>query len=113
MARLLADENFPFPAVERLRALGHIVTTLQEAGLGDRSTPDPEVLRFATTNHMAVLTMNRRHFINLHAASPDHAGVIACTFDPDFNRLAERIHSAIAVEASLERQVVRVNRPSR
>jgi hypothetical protein len=32
LARLYADENFPQPAVERLRALGHDVLTVQEAG---------------------------------------------------------------------------------
>src|SRR5438128_5482728 len=32
MARLYADENFPQPAVERLRELGHDVQTVQEAG---------------------------------------------------------------------------------
>ena len=31
MARLYADENFPQPAVERLRELGHDVQTVQEA----------------------------------------------------------------------------------
>ena len=31
MARLYADENFPFPAVEALRRLGHDVLTMTKA----------------------------------------------------------------------------------
>ena len=30
MARLYSNENFPLPVVERLRALGHEVLTIQE-----------------------------------------------------------------------------------
>jgi hypothetical protein len=32
LACLYADENFPFPAVEALRRLGHDVLTAREAG---------------------------------------------------------------------------------
>jgi hypothetical protein len=32
MARLYADEQYPYPVVEFLRALGHDVLTVQEAG---------------------------------------------------------------------------------
>jgi Domain of unknown function (DUF5615) len=32
MAELYADEDFPFPVVERLRQLGHDVLTALEAG---------------------------------------------------------------------------------
>ena len=32
MARLYADEQYPYPVVELLRALGHDVLTVQEAG---------------------------------------------------------------------------------
>jgi len=38
MARLYADENFPFPAVEELRRLGHDVLTSYE-GIGRSSWP--------------------------------------------------------------------------
>jgi hypothetical protein len=34
MARLYSNENFPLPVVEKLRALGHDVLTVQEAGAG-------------------------------------------------------------------------------
>jgi hypothetical protein len=36
MARLYANENFPFPVVEELRRLGHDVLTTLEAGNAGR-----------------------------------------------------------------------------
>jgi len=47
MARLYSNENFPLPAVEKLRALGHDVLTIQETGKADQAMPDAEVLKFA------------------------------------------------------------------
>ena len=40
MARLYADENFPQPAVERLRELRHDVLTVQDAGKAQQKLPD-------------------------------------------------------------------------
>ena len=48
MARLYADEQFPFPVVEFLRLLGHDVLTVQAAGKAGQKIPDSEVLTFAT-----------------------------------------------------------------
>ena len=42
-----------------------------------------------------MLTLNRRDFIRLHEQHPRHAGIIACTFNMDFIRQANRIHTAI------------------
>ena len=47
MAKLYSDENFPFPAAEELRRLGHDVMTVQESGLGGKSVSDDAVLAFA------------------------------------------------------------------
>ena len=49
-------------------------------------------MAFATAESRIVLTLNRRHFIRLHQAMPDHRGIIVCTYDPDFEALAGRIH---------------------
>jgi hypothetical protein len=73
--------------------------------------PDTEVLAYATREKRAVLTLNRLHFIRLHRQQINHAGIIVCTFDPDFNRQGERIHEVIAQRASLAGQLLRVNRP--
>lgn len=111
MARLYANENFPLPVVERLRELGHDVMTTTEAGRHDQALSDEDVLAFAISEARAVLTLNRRHFIRLHAQQPEHRGIIVCTFDADFSDQADRLHQAIASEPSLDRQLIRVNRP--
>ena len=84
MARLYADENFPTPVAEVLIRLGHDVLTSHDAGQSGRAIPDDEVLAFAVSQGRAVLTINRKHFIRLHPMIPDHAGIIVCTFDPEF-----------------------------
>jgi len=110
MARFYSNENFPLPVVEKLRALDHDVLPVQEAGKADQALPDHEVLAFATRESRTVLTLNRLHFIRLHRQQPSHAGIIVCTFDPDFNRQGERIHQAVSDQASLAGQLLRVNR---
>jgi hypothetical protein len=112
MARLYANENFPFPVVEELRRLGHDVLTIQETGKAGQAMPDPAVLGFAREQGRVLLTLNRRHFIRLHESEPDHQGILACTFDADFGALARRIHEAIESQASLLGCLVRVNRPA-
>jgi hypothetical protein len=115
MARLYSNENFPLPAVEGLRRLGHDVLTIQETGKAYQSIPDEEVLKFAIEENRALLTLNRKHFIRLHRESPKHSGLVVCTFDPDFLALAQRVHEAIeealAAQGSLDYQLIRINRP--
>ena len=113
MARLYANENFPFLAVVELRRLGHDVVTVHETGKADRSTPDIEVLDFAITEKRAVVTLNRKHFIALHSQRPDHFGMVVCTVDANFARQAQRIHQALAAYPDLSGKVIRVNRPDR
>jgi Domain of unknown function (DUF5615) len=110
-ATLYADENVPRALVEALRRLGHDVLTCAEAGNAGRGIPDEEVLRFATQHGRAVLTMNRRDFIRLDRRIRDHAGIVACTADPDCEGQAQRIHDAVTAEGDLRGKVVRVNRP--
>lgn len=112
MARLYSNENFPFPAVEELRRLGHDVLTVQDAGKANQEIPDDEVLAFAFAENRAVLTINRRDFIRLHRKDSNHAGIIVCTADPDFIRQANRVHEAIEALPQLNGQLIRVNRPS-
>ncbi len=112
MARMYSNENFPFPVVEALRETGHDVVTVAETGKAEQAWPDADVLAFATDDDRAVLTLNRRHFIRLHDQSPDHAGIIVCTVDPDFVGQAQRIDLAIRSVGHLRGQLVRVNRPT-
>jgi len=112
MARLYADEDFPFPFVERLRQLGHDVITTFEAGRANQGIGDADQLAFATSLGRAMLTRNRRHFARLHRASIQHGGVVSITDDPDFDGQANRIDQALAGHSTLAGQRVRVNRPA-
>jgi hypothetical protein len=112
MARLYANENFPLPVVEALRSAGHDVLTVAETGKAEQSWPDEDVLEFATHDDRVLLTLNRKHFIRLHARDANHAGIVACTFDPDFVGHAQRIDSAIRQSSELRGKLIRVNRPA-
>ena len=113
MADFYSNENFPLPAVEHLRQLGHDVLTIQEVGQADRAVPDEAVLAFATKEKRILLTFNRKHFIKLHREMPNHSGVIVCTFDPDFEALANRVHQIITTNLDVSGKLLRVNRPQR
>jgi predicted nuclease of predicted toxin-antitoxin system len=108
MARLLADENFPRPVADALRALGHDFTTAQAEGLG--GVPDPDVLAAASAAGRAVLTHDR-DFIRLHRTSSAHGGIVPCSVDTDTAALAGRIDAALT-GAALPGQLVRVYRPA-
>ena len=113
MALLLADENFPMPAVSVLHRLGHDVVTLlhlEQAGL---ALPDEDVLRLATSLDRCLLTLNRKDFIKLHRQQPDHAGIIICKADADFTALAQRVDDCLTNQTDNVRgQLLRVQRPA-
>ena len=111
MARLYADEQYPYPVVELLRTLGHDVLTVREAGKANQRIPDSDVLAFASAEKRAVITENRKDFFRLHRIQPNHGGIIACTNDRDWEALANRIHVAITAEQPLEGKLIRVVRP--
>jgi predicted nuclease of predicted toxin-antitoxin system len=112
MARLYSNENFPFPVVEELRRLGHDVLTVQDTGKAKQNFSDEAVLAFATAENRSVLTINRKHFIRLHLRGSEHAGIVVCTFDPEFTQQARRIHQALLeLKNPLTGQLIRVNRP--
>jgi predicted nuclease of predicted toxin-antitoxin system len=112
MARFYADEQFPVETTIALRSLGHDVLTVQEAGNANQRIPDLEVLAFATKNNRAVLTINRHDFIRLHKHASNHAGIIACTENTNFERLAAKTHDAVAQLDSLDSQLIRIYRDS-
>jgi hypothetical protein len=111
MGRFYADENFPLPVVEELRRLGHDVLTTREAGQASKAIPDEIVLAFACRESRTILTVNRRHFVRLHRESPDHFGIVVCTFDPDWAALAGRIDQEVQAASPLVGRLIRVNRP--
>ena len=111
MARLYSNENFPLPVSEKLREYGHDVLTIQETGRANQAMTDEDVLAFSHKENRILLTLNRRHFIRLHNKGQAHAGILACTFDPDFSTFAARIDREIRLEPDFSGKLVRVNRP--
>jgi predicted nuclease of predicted toxin-antitoxin system len=111
MARFYSNENFPQGAVEALRKLSHDVKTSLEAGKANQRIPDEEVLAFAKAEERILITLNRKHFIRLHAADNAHAGIVVCTQDSDLAALAQRIHAAVD-ENPMGGVLIRINRPA-
>jgi Domain of unknown function (DUF5615) len=111
LARLYANENFPLPVVTRLRELGHDVLTTLDADKANQSIEDEEVLTFASSQSRAVLTLNRKHFVRLHQSNVLHNGIIVCTYDPDFDGQARRIHHELQNVDEIAKRLIRVNRP--
>ncbi|MGH2435414.1 MAG: DUF5615 family PIN-like protein [bacterium] len=110
MARLFADENFPFPVAEALRRIGHDVVTVVDVGKAGQGLTDKAILELASADQRSVVTLNRRHFVRLHAAEPNHAGIIVCSLDLDFDGQAARIDQAVATHKSMVGRLIRVNR---
>lgn len=110
MHLLLADENFSHEVNESLRKLGHDVITLVDLNLAGIGYPDEKVLEKATEIGRCILTFNRRDFIKLHKKNSAHAGIIVCTLNEDWERLAEKIHSTISEKDDLNNQLIRIYR---
>jgi hypothetical protein len=112
VARFYANENIALPVVMELRRLGHDVLTSLDAGRANSAIPDAAVLAFAVAEQRILLSHNRRHFFQLHQRRTEaHAGIVLCTFDPDFAGQALRVHAAIGTLADIKDQLIRVNRP--
>jgi hypothetical protein len=114
MARLYADANFPRPTVEKLRRLGHDVTTVQQTeGTSRPETPmdDEQVLDVATRQNRIVLTINVSDFEKLHEASRKHSGIIGCKTDLDFKRQARMIDDKIKEVGNLASQIHYISPP--
>ncbi len=112
MLALYADENFPLPVIEEPRRLGFDVLTMYEDGKANHSLTDKDVLRIASERNRALLTVNRRHFIQLHRTDPNHTGIIVCTFDPNFVGQAQRIANALRDRTNLENELIKIYRPA-
>jgi predicted nuclease of predicted toxin-antitoxin system len=111
VAAFYADENFAEGVVVRLRRLGHDVLTAHEAGRANQEIPDEEVLALAAELGRCVLTFDQRDFVRLHGRV-HHSGIVVCTVDMDFERLATAIDATVRGCASLPGTLLRVNRPA-
>jgi predicted nuclease of predicted toxin-antitoxin system len=108
--RLYADEQFPLPVVQRLRAIGYDILTVQDANQANQSIPDDQVLAFATAEQRAVITENRRDFVKLHQQSSSHEGVIVCSKNLDWDDYAEKIHQALGDQDAMTGQLLRITK---
>src|SRR5438045_3140091 len=111
MPGLYADENFPLPVIEELHRLGFDVLTMYEDERANQSLTDEEVLTIARDKNRALLTVNRRHFIQMHRRDHNHSGIVVCTFDPNFVGQAQRIANALRDQPTLENQLIKIYRP--
>jgi hypothetical protein len=111
MTQLFADEDFDHRVVLRLRALGHDVVTVMDAGR--RGQSDAEQLTFASASGRILLTFNRADFHALHRRGAVHAGIVTCTRDPEVETLASRIHAALSEHVTMAGVLVRVVRGDR
>lgn len=113
MARLYADENFPYPVVDALLSAGHDVLTIQDDGRANQRFPDDALLARTSELGRVLLTTNRKHFLRLHREFPVHVGIIICTYDPDPQGLALRIDELLRSDVPLIGTLLRVVRPQR
>jgi predicted nuclease of predicted toxin-antitoxin system len=113
MIRLYADEQFPLPVVERLRSKGYDVLTVKDAGKANQGISDEDALAFASSQSRAVITQNRRDFIQLHNQGFNYQGIVVCTKNLDWDGFASEIDLVLAKKESIMAELVRVNRPSR
>ncbi len=105
---LYADENFDYPVVNELRAIGHDVLTAQQDGR--RQAPDPVILARAHALGRVVVTFNRRDYERLDRQGQTHSGIVSATHDLDVQALAARIDAALAGRTP-GRWCIRVNKP--
>jgi hypothetical protein len=110
MAKLYSDEDFPGPVVTELRRLGHDVITAKQAGQTNQQLPDSHQLAYATNLGRVILTRNRWHFIRLHRHVRPHAGILACSDDPDYVALAGKIHQVLLASPNLANQLIRITK---
>lgn len=79
--------------------------------MAGQAVPDSEVLADATAQQRILVTLNRKHFIQLHASGQPHTGIVVCTFDPNVRALADRVDVVLS-GSDLTGQLARVNRPA-
>jgi predicted nuclease of predicted toxin-antitoxin system len=96
--------------VQRLRVLGYNILTAQEAAQANRRIPDEQVLAFARQENRAVITQNRRDFVRLHKQNPDHAGIIVCSKNLDWDDFTSTIHQILRAQEDLMGKLVRINK---
>lgn len=109
--RLLIDEDAQDKLlVKLLRDAGHEVTTANDAGL--MGQPDRTILDYAKSTNRVLLTLNCRDFQALHAADPNHPGILAVYQDANplkrmrFRAIVEAMAHLEAAQVLLTNQFI-------
>jgi Domain of unknown function (DUF5615) len=89
--------------VQRLRAYGYDILTVQEAGQANQRIPDGQVLQF-------VLSQNRRDFVKLHNQSSANAGIVVCSKNLDWDAYTTQIHRALNRQDNIAGQLLRITK---
>jgi predicted nuclease of predicted toxin-antitoxin system len=111
MARFYSNENFSRRAVEALPEIAHDVLTSYDAGRANQQIADADVLAYATDEQRILLTVNRKDFYREHRYGKlKHAGIVACTQNPNPRALAQNIHDAVKDLESCEGKLLKVIR---
>jgi len=110
MVDFYSNENFPIDAVRVLRQLGHDVLTSYEAGQANQGIPDDDVLTYATRQNRAVITLNRKDFIQIHRSSIAHTGIVICKDDRDYQGQMRSLHHHLLAVPDLSNRLLRVQK---
>ncbi|PSN08500.1 hypothetical protein C7293_30160 [filamentous cyanobacterium CCT1] len=78
---LLDEDSQAKHLVSLLKMAGHDVWTINEAGIG--GALDDVVLDYAAQQGRVLLTRNCDDFLDLHQATPTHAGILAVYQDAE------------------------------
>ncbi len=111
---LLVDEDTQaMLLVQKLRAAGHDVLTVGEAGCSGRA--DPDVFAHAIEQQRVLLTRNCNDFRALHGTGIPHAGIIAIyqhaeiSKNLSYNDIVGALANLEATDLSLSGQFVVLN----
>lgn len=108
---LLADEDFDFPIVLKLRELGIDIITVADLLLDNQGTPDTDIYKVATDHGRAVVTFNRKDFLRIHNQSTRHSGIIVCKRNTPVALLVQKISDLVQSTVDFSGQLHRIVQP--
>lgn len=98
--QLLADQNFPSQAVDKLRELGHDVVWIQQDSPG---IPDEEVLDHAVRESRVLLTLDKDFgALAFRSGLPAECGILLFRVLPVPAQVAELAERVLQTEADLQ-----------
>lgn len=109
---LFADANFPVRISNELRRLGYDVLTVQQyqgTSRPNEGLSDADVLAVAVMQKRAVLTLNAKHFRQLHYQThKNHRGIIVSADTSEYRKRAKEIDVVIKRQSPLHGKLIHV-----